>query len=82
MQKTLDHALDFIDDLDDSPISVTQSLEEIRKKLDKPLQDTGIEPEKIIEKANRFSTFLKENYSLENEKNDVLKAWGELLANR
>ena len=48
LETTLDHALHYLETLDDSKVSATLTLDAIRKKLNKPLQNTGMNPEKII----------------------------------
>jgi len=48
LELALKHALSYLDNLDESPVSATATLDELRSGLYKPLPDTGIESTEII----------------------------------
>lgn len=48
LELALQHALSYLDSLDESPVSATVTLDELRSRIFKPLPDTGIESTEII----------------------------------
>jgi type II secretory pathway component PulM len=46
---TLTHALNYIESLDKMPVSATASLSDLRKRLNRPLTDKGIDAIRVID---------------------------------
>jgi len=46
---TLTHALNYIESLDKMPVSATASLSDLRKRLNRPLTDKGIDATRVID---------------------------------
>lgn len=53
LQRALDHALAYLDELDEAPVGVTASLEELRARLSAPLPETGTAPEQVVDDLAR-----------------------------
>ena len=49
LEAALKHALEYLENLDHSPVDVTVSLECLRNRLGKPLAVEGLTPERVIE---------------------------------
>ena len=49
LRRTMDHALDYLASLDDRPIAPTASLVELRAAFVKPLPETGIPADQVID---------------------------------
>ncbi len=49
LQSALHHALAYLDNLDQAPVNATASLQQLRDKLQYPLSDEGLDPEKVID---------------------------------
>jgi glutamate/tyrosine decarboxylase-like PLP-dependent enzyme len=49
LQRTLDHALHYLDSLDVAKVSASRSLEMLRQRLDRPLEDDGIPAIQVID---------------------------------
>jgi len=47
------HAQAFLDSLDERPVAVTATLQQLRKALDKELTDQGVAPEQVIDELAR-----------------------------
>jgi len=53
LQLAIEHALDHLENLDTFPVAPTASLEELRRRLTKPLTDDGLPPEQVISELAR-----------------------------
>lgn len=49
LEKTLEHALRFLESLDTRPVAATATRNELLKRLGKPLADEGIAPDKVLD---------------------------------
>ena len=49
LRRALDHAIDYIDSLDERQISTSVGAVELRKRLDKDLDEEGVSPEQVID---------------------------------
>ncbi len=49
LARTLDHSFAYLDDLESAPVGAVSSVEELRSRLARPLNDNQIEPEKVID---------------------------------
>ncbi len=48
LETTVSHALNYIDSLDEAPVSTSTSLSDLRQRLNRPLTDNGLDPTKVI----------------------------------
>ena len=53
LERALRHALNYLDRLDQSSVAATADLPTLRRQLQKPLQDDGIAPERVIDELVR-----------------------------
>ncbi len=49
LESTFTYALDYIESLDETPVSTNASLVDLRRRLDHPLLDEGMDPSQVIE---------------------------------
>lgn len=49
LEKTLVHALNYLDNLDKTPVAATASYAELQSRLAHPLSESGMTPEKVID---------------------------------
>ncbi len=53
LETAFDHAVSHLEHLDESPIAATADLAALRSQLDKPLAQTGVPPQQVIEELVR-----------------------------
>lgn len=53
LDKAVIHAQAFLDSLDERPVAVTATLQELRQSLDKQLSDSGMPPAEVIDELAR-----------------------------
>src|SRR6478752_566878 len=49
LQQTLDHALAYLEHLEEAPVGATASLAELHQRLQRPLPDRGMEATQVID---------------------------------
>jgi glutamate/tyrosine decarboxylase-like PLP-dependent enzyme len=49
LERAMNHALEYLDRLDDAPVSATATLAELRSRLTRPLTDQGVEATRVID---------------------------------
>ncbi len=53
LDRAVIHAQTFLDSLDERPVAVTATVQELRSSLDKPLSDNGVAPAEVIDDLAR-----------------------------
>jgi len=53
LEAAFEHSLDHLENLNRHPVNATTSLEELRRRLGKPLEDAGMAPDQVIEELAR-----------------------------